>query len=164
MEIVKICSDEQLICAVKLAEEIWNQHFISILTKVQIDYMLGKYQSYAAMKAQIENEKYEYYLIKGDDGVFQGYFAAVPKEDMLFLSKLYIRQASRGKGYARKAVEFIKKYAQRLALSGIFLTVNRNNTNTVDIYKKMGFKIVSEADTDIGNGFFMNDYIMRTEI
>lgn len=164
MEIVKVSSDEQFLLTAKLAEEIWNQHFISIIPKAQIDYMLEKYQSYSAMKSQTESEKYGYYLIRDADGVFQGYFAVAPKDGQLFLSKIYIRKACRGKGYARKSIEFMKELAAGLSLSGIFLTVNRNNTDTVGAYKKMDFKIIKEVDTDIGNGFFMNDYIMRLEI
>ncbi len=164
MEIVKVSSDEQLLLTSKLAEEIWNQHFISIITQEQIDYMLAKYQSYSAMKTQIENEKYSYYLIKDAEENFQGYFAIAPKDGHLFLSKIYIRKFSRGRGYARKAIEFMKEIAKANSLKGIFLTVNRHNTDTINAYKKMDFKIIKEVNADIGNGFFMNDYIMKLEI
>jgi diamine N-acetyltransferase len=40
------------------------------------------------------------------------------------------------------------------------LQVNRHN-DAKNFYTKQGFVIIKEADTDIGNGFFMNDYIME---
>lgn len=43
-----------------LAEEIWNQHFVDIIGKAQVDYMVEKFQSYPALKKQIEQEGYEY--------------------------------------------------------------------------------------------------------
>ena len=46
-----------------LAEEIWNQHFVDIIGKAQVDYMVEKFQSYPALKKQIEQEGYEYYRI-----------------------------------------------------------------------------------------------------
>lgn len=164
MEIVKVSSDEEFLLVSKLAEEIWKEHFISIIIQEQIDYMLGKYQSYSTIKNQIENENYNYYLIKDLEEGEQGYFAIAPKDGQLFLSKIYIRKSSRGRGYARKAIEFIKEFAKDHSFNGIFLTVNRHNTDTINIYKKMGFKIIKETDSDIGNGFFMNDYIMKLEI
>jgi hypothetical protein len=40
------------------------------------------------------------------------------------------------------------------------LNVNRHNPATV-FYQKMGFEIVYSEDIDIGQGFWMNDYVMR---
>ena len=31
-------------------------------------------------------------------------------------------------------------------------------------YKKFGFEIIDEQDFDIGNGYYMNDFIMRFKI
>jgi ribosomal protein S18 acetylase RimI-like enzyme len=39
------------------------------------------------------------------------------------------------------------------------LNVNRNN-KALGFYQKFGFVILREEDIDIGNGYFMNDYIM----
>jgi RimJ/RimL family protein N-acetyltransferase len=164
MEILKVENDGRIKFTAGLAGEIWRQHFSGIISDSQIEYMLDKFQSYQAMKRQIADENYNYFLIKDENGVFQGYFAIAPRKDTLFLSKIYIRKESRGKGFARKAVEFMKSFAKNMNISNITLTVNRNNLNTVITYKKMAFKITGEADTDIGCGFFMNDYIMKLEV
>lgn len=164
MEIEKVIADEQVKFTAELANEIWHQHFSGIISDCQIDYMLEKFQSYDAMKRQICEDGYQYFLMKDDNGGFFGYFAVAPKDNDLFLSKIYIKKESRGNGYARKAVEFIKNLVREMSLNGIFLTVNRGNADTVKIYKKMDFQIIDKVDTDIGNGFFMNDYIMRLEV
>jgi ribosomal protein S18 acetylase RimI-like enzyme len=45
-------------------------------------------------------------------------------------------------------------------LTYLELNVNRQNT-AIGFYKKLGFKIIAEEDIPIGNGFFMNDYVMQ---
>jgi len=42
----------------------------------------------------------------------------------------------------------------------IELTVNRQNFKAINFYFKKGFVIKEIADFDIGNGYFMNDFIM----
>jgi ribosomal protein S18 acetylase RimI-like enzyme len=44
-------------------------------------------------------------------------------------------------------------------LAQIRLTVNRGNTS-VKVYQSFGFEIEEEVDFDIGNGYFMNDFVM----
>jgi hypothetical protein len=43
------------------------------------------------------------------------------------------------------------------------LDVNRRN-RARSFYEKQGFKVKAEKDTDIGNGFWMRDYVMAREI
>ena len=34
----------------------------------------------------------------------------------------------------------------------------------INFYKKNGFQIIREEDVDIGNGYYMNDYVMSKSI
>lgn len=43
------------------------------------------------------------------------------------------------------------------------LNVNRNN-KALHFYEHMGMKKLREGDFPIGNGYYMNDYIMGKEI
>jgi ribosomal protein S18 acetylase RimI-like enzyme len=45
----------------------------------------------------------------------------------------------------------------------LLLNVNRSN-KALDFYEKAGFTIKETVDIEIGNGFFMNDYIMEKAI
>ncbi len=78
----------------------------------------------------------------------------------MYLSKFYLYKDERHKGHASKMLEFVKKEAGKEGLEGIFLNVNRFNS-AVESYLNMGFEIVREEKNDIGNGFFMDDYVMR---
>ena len=124
--------------------------------------MVEKYQSVPAVSAQLQHG-YTYYFIC-EEGMPAGYIGIVQEEDRLFLSKLYIDQAFRGRGLARKALGFLRMFCKERGLAGIYLTVNRNNTGSVAAYEKMGFQKVREQVAEIGGGYVMDDYIMELPV
>lgn len=46
----------------------------------------------------------------------------------------------------------------------MYLTVNKHNTHSIEVYKHMGFQIIDAQAADIGAGFVMDDYIMQWTI
>ena len=159
MKLVKIETKEDVKQLSVLAANIWNEYWTCILSSVQIDYMVEKFQSFEAMQKQIENEKYSYFFIVLDENIL-GYCGISEKEDYLFLSKFYLKKEYRHLGYGAIAFGEICKISKELNYQTIRLTVNKNNTNTINAYLKYGFKIVDAVVTDIGSGFVMDDYIM----
>ena len=157
---VTTTADVDRMCA--LAKEIWHEHFTPIIGHDQVVYMLEKFQSPAAVNGQIK-EGYEYYLTMVDDQLV-GYIGIHREPSALFLSKLYLEKSARGKGYARCGMNFLEKICRENHLEKIWLTVNKYNKNTIAAYQKMGLSIVREQKADIGNGFFMDDYIMEKKI
>lgn len=145
-----------------LSTIIWKEHYTDIIGYRQVDYMLKKYQTAEAIKDQIE-EGALYYLIT-HQGNPVGYLSYYKKIDTLFLSKIYILKASRGKGIGKKAMHFLETTAEHLGYPSISLTVNKNNKTTIKIYEKIGFKRVRDIVIDIGNDFVMDDYIMEKEL
>jgi RimJ/RimL family protein N-acetyltransferase len=61
-------------------------------------------------------------------------------------------------------LKFIRKRATELGVKTIALTVNKNNTDSIKAYEKMGFKNVGSVITDIGSGFVMDDFMMSYEL
>ena len=163
MNFIDISSEERIKILEKLASEIWNEYWTIILSQSQIDYMLDKFQSYNAIKNQIENERYIYNILEYNEK-FLGYFGVSIKEEYLFLSKLYIKKDFRGLGYGKIAFNKIKQIALKNNKKSIRLTVNKNNLNTIKAYEKWGFKTIDAVVTDIGCGFVMDDYIMEFEL
>lgn len=143
-----------------LADEIWHQHFITILSADQIDYMVDKFQSYEAMTNQMLNQGYEYYFIVVD-GETVGYTGIKNDVDKLFLSKLYVKKDFRGKRYASEVFEQLKAVCRLRRLKSIWLTVNRFNDSTIAVYEKKGFQTIRTQVTDIGEGYVMDDYVME---
>lgn len=164
IKIVKV-SDKNLIPVVEnLAHSIWREYFPPIIGSPQVEYMLEKFQSKQALLNQIEKDGFIYYLLEDKNGNRAGYFAIVPQQEELFLSKLYVTAENRRKGYARCALKFIEALARDTGLSKITLTVNKNNTDAINAYKKLGFVITDSFVTDIGDGFVMDDYKMEKVI
>ena len=163
MNFINIENEEEIKNLANLASEIWHEYWTVILSIEQIDYMLEKFQSNEAIKNQIKGEQYVYNMLENNGNIL-GYFGVTPKEDYLFLSKLYIKKEFRKSGCGRLAFTKIKQLAQQFNKKSIKLTVNKNNTNTIKAYEKWGFTTIDSVVTDIGNGFVMDDYIMEFKL
>lgn len=146
-----------------VAQDIWNEYFPSLISQDQIDYMLDKFLSQRALMDQLF-EGYEFYFAVDDEGNVLGFFVIHPEEDRLFLSKIYLFDQARGKGYASDMFDFIEERAKELGLTKIYLTVNKNNHTPIKVYQHRGYETIDSVVTDIGEGFVMDDYIMEKVI
>jgi GNAT superfamily N-acetyltransferase len=161
LPIERVRSVETIDTVAALAREIWNQHFPPIIGQPQVDYMLATFQSSMAITEQIRERGYEYYLVF-DDGEHVGYFAIVPDEatQSMLLSKLYLRQANRGRGLGRTIVDWIEQECVVRGFRKLWLTVNKENAVSIAFYERIGFTTEEAMVTDIGEGFVMDDYRM----
>jgi GNAT superfamily N-acetyltransferase len=149
-----------------LAEEIWREHFTPIIGADQVAYMLEKFQSARQLFLDIRENDYTYFTAVDtkSDGLI-GYCGVAPKEGYLLLSKLYVRQDFRGNGLARGFLnEAIALCQSEYGLLKIRLTVNKNNHSPIAVYQKWGFQTVESVKTDIGGGYFMDDYVMELSV
>ncbi len=146
----------------RLAAVIWHEHYIPIIGKLQVDYMLDKYQSATAIEKQVAMG-YEYYIMTFEKTPV-GYISIKKEAESLFLSKIYVLSSYRGKKIGKTAMNFIEKKAKDYQLKNIRLTVNIHNTNSIKAYETLGFVNIGALVTDIGNGFVMDDYQMLKPI
>lgn len=157
-------TDEAGIAAVEaLAGEIWREYYTPIIGAAQVEYMLARFQSRAAIGEQIK-EGYLYFLAKDESGREAGYLAAVPRGDELFLSKIYVTKENRRKGYGRQMVNLAENIAKGKNLGRMTLTVNKSNFNSLIAYLKMGFTITGPVTAHIGGGFVMDDYALEKKV
>ena len=149
-----------------LAEEIWREHYTPIIGEAQVDYMLKKFQSEEQICRDMKENDYVYFIaghIKSGEPV--GYCAVQPKEGYLLLSKIYVRKDYRGRGVARSFLdEALALCRFEYGFDKIRLTVNKYNDNSIAAYRKMGFETIDSVKTDIGGGFFMDDFVMELQI
>jgi GNAT superfamily N-acetyltransferase len=145
----------------EMATAILRDYYDPIIGKEQNDYMLEMFQSEDAIREQLDHG-YRYYFVRDEDGKDLGFVAFYLRENALYLSKFYLYKDQRGKGYARTILEFLKTQAKELDRNRIELNVNRNN-DTRFIYEKLGFTVAWEEKNDIGNGFYMDDYVYALE-
>lgn len=157
MELERVESPERIAAVAALAREIWTQHYVPIIGAAQVGYMLEKFQSAEAIARQIAAEGYEYHLAPE-----AGYVALVPDlvNKSVLLSKIYVRSSLRGMGLGRTLLAFAEKRCRELGCGELWLTVNRNNADSIAFYERMGFRKTNERVTDIGAGFAMDDWRM----
>jgi N-acetylglutamate synthase-like GNAT family acetyltransferase len=161
VEISQVLSNEDIEDVASLAREIWSQHFTSIIGESQVEYMLTNFQSSAAIKTQI-NHGSEYYLVK-KEREYVGYLGLNPDFDQnkMMLSKIYVEYSFREKGVGQSILDFVEKECVLRGFSSVWLTVNKFNDDTVAWYNRRGFLVIDKVKKDIGNGFFMGDYLME---
>jgi ribosomal protein S18 acetylase RimI-like enzyme len=158
-----VITKQQITTVERLAREIWTEHYVPIIGKEQVDYMLKTIQSAEAIARRISEEKYHYFLIHLEKTPV-GYLAVQPRKDDLLLSKIDLARERRGCGIGRKSVEFTEELARELEKPVVTLTVNRHNSGAIAAYSRQGFRIVNRTVADIGGGFVMDDYIMQKEV
>jgi ribosomal protein S18 acetylase RimI-like enzyme len=159
---IEVSTENQIETVESLAREIWTEHYVPIIGKGQVDYMLDRFQSGKAISEQIKAGLL-YFLIE-EDSEFIGYIAVQPTGDELFLSKIYVKSSRRCKGYGKKAIQFVERLAKEKGSRKIVLTVNKNNINAIRTYEKVGFKNLGPVLQEIGNGFVMDDYKMEKTV
>lgn len=150
-----------------LAEVTFRHTYKKILSPEQMEYMMDWMYSAKSLNEQM-CEKGHRFLILTDDNEEEVGYASFNKEgdqgsrQLFHLQKIYILPKMHGKGYGALLFHAIEKEMLRLAYpsSVIFeLNVNRNNS-AVSFYEHLGMHKDREGDFHIGNGFYMNDYIM----
>ena len=100
-------------------------------------------------------------LIVGN-GKPYGYLSyALAEDNSVKLSKIYIAKEFRRTSIAADSLSRVKQYAARKGKDYVFLTVNKNNKIAIRAYEKNGFAITDSVVTAIGQGFVMDDYIMK---
>lgn len=149
----------------RMAQSVFPATYRDILSEEQLDYMMDWMYSLRNLRKQMEEEGHIYYIAyKGDEAA--GYVSIQPEGEHLFhLQKIYVLPHYQGFHLGRilfeQAIRAIKEIHPEPC--EMHLNVNRNN-KALQFYEHMGMKKVAEGDFHIGNGYYMNDYIMGLSI
>lgn len=152
-----------------IAEKTWPVAYGHMLSKAQLDYMLEMMYSEESLRKQHFSLHHKFLLSEDTSGNAQGFASFSIKNDenesinKFHLHKLYVLPDTQCKGLGSALLNAVENEIRSNKKTVLELNVNRNNT-AKEFYKKKGFVIVREEDIDIGNGFFMNDYVMAKEI
>ncbi len=149
---------EELIEVHKLAYEIWPDFFRSILSQNQIEYMLQWMYGLEPLENQFDQGDAFYLLEQQNIKIGYVHLHEISKTK-LKLQKIYLRKELHGKGIGKYMMDQILHIARELKYESIELQVNRENS-AVDFYKDFGFIVEYSKDFEIGEGFYMNDFVM----
>ena len=148
-----------------MAQVAFPDTYKEILSPEQIDYMMEWMYSEESLRRQMMEEGHSYYLAYRE-GRAVAYLSIQPEGEHVFhLQKLYVlpdyQGMHLGKQLFNQAIKAIKELHP--APCQMRLNVNRNN-KALAFYEKMGMTKVDEGDFPIGNGYYMNDYIMGLDV
>ena len=147
----------------ELTFRVWPQTYTSILTQEQIDYMLEMMYSESSLQKQITKDGCQFIIVydEGNPVGFASYSEEEPKRWKL--NKIYILQNQQGRGTGKYVINYIIEEIIKHNANSLFLQVNQHN-KAKSFYERLGFNQVDFVNLDIGNGFFMNDYIMEKKL
>jgi GNAT superfamily N-acetyltransferase len=169
-------SDRALIRSI--SERTWPSTYGHIISKEQIDFMLDWMYSDDSLANQMKTSCAFYIAsIKKENEQWDavGFCSVSPEDekdaiDQLNeradgtkahkLNKLYVLPAAQGTGAGKALLHRAIEVAKAAGAGSLFLQVNKHN-NAYTFYLKHGFVKEAEFKFDIGNGFFMDDYVMR---
>lgn len=143
--------------------QVWPQTYGNILSQAQINYMLEMMYSTASLSRQMEEEGCVFILIFEESKPlgFASFSEMEPHE--FKLHKIYILPSIQGKGAGKALLEKVISEIKKMGGKSLSLNVNRFN-KAKSFYEHLNFKVVEEVDVHIGNGYYMNDYIMTFQI
>ncbi len=143
----------------KLAEKIWKTTYPTIISLKQIDFMLSEMYSEEKILENL-NQKHNWFSIIYNEKMI-GFTHFYEKDNLIFLSKLYILESFQNLGIGKDVFSFIIEKTKTLGLSKIQLRVNKKNLKAINAYQKYGFIIVSEDVLHLSDNFVMDDFIME---
>ena len=149
----------------KLAFRIWPKTYGHILSEEQLNYMFDMMYHPDNLLKQMTEQGHQYFIVSVNQ-VDSGYLSIEQTDkDSYIFQKIYALPESQGTGLGRYIIEQGVAYLKSVHPSPfrISLYVNRDNP-AVGFYKHLGFFELDTRDHHIGNGYYMNDYIMALDI
>jgi ribosomal protein S18 acetylase RimI-like enzyme len=147
-----------------LAHAIWPETYGSIMSDDQLKYMLKQMYSEESLKKQIEEKQHQFLLaLMNAETVGFASYSHDDKAGLFKIHKLYVHPMLHGHGFGKKLLDRIIKDVKAKGANRLQLNVNRNN-RAINFYEKYGFRKAGEEDIAIGEGYFMNDFVMEMDI
>ena len=145
----------------------WPATYYDILSSGQLAYMLSRMYSHATLARQLQTGEQQFLLAiqNGSPIGFAGFGPLDTNGSAITykLHKLYVLPTIQKSGAGKRLLQEVEKLSKNCGASALLLNVNQSN-NAYSFYTHMGFTIRNQVDLDIGNGFFMVDYVMEKRL
>ena len=187
-------SGEDIMCIHDMAQVVFRHTYREILSPEQMEYMMDWMYSPANLQKQLDEGHVYYIAYRDGKpcGYVSVQPEGIADDGRLLfhLQKIYVLPSEQGHGLGRalfeRAVAHVREavlareaaHVQEVAggcteecvegcVEGcgarIELNVNRSNPS-IGFYHHLGLRILRQGDFHIGNGYYMNDYIMGLEV
>jgi diamine N-acetyltransferase len=149
-------------CIRNLALEIWPKTYAETFSPQQVIYMLNKWFSEASLQKQMASGHLYMMINSGFQTIgFASYSEVAPS--VFKLHKIYILPAYQGLGAGKFTMEKIIAELTAMKASALTLNVNQHSTAKA-FYEQLGFTIAKTQFSEVGNGYFINDYVMELKL
>ena len=145
-----------------IAHETWPIAYGQILSKTQLEYMLGAFYNDVALKESVTQKGHQFILANEGNQIlgFASFEWNYDHQKKTKIHKIYILPAAQGKGVGKTLIDYIASEAQKQDFLTLCLNVNRFN-KAITFYEKLGFSIVDEVTIELEYGYLMEDYVME---
>ena len=149
-----------------LAQLAFRATYRDILSPQQLEYMMEMMYSAESLRRQMTEEHNTFFIEEG-----KGYVSFRPDGNVgpvavYHLEKLYVLPEWQKTGLGRRLFNHIVEEVRRAAdgkPARLELNVNRRNP-ALEFYEHIGMRRDRQGDFPIGNGYYMNDYIMALDL
>lgn len=143
----------------RMAHVIWHQVFAPLITRDQIDLMLGR--MYAPGTIRDEMAAGVVWQVLEEDGAPLGYVSySMIEPSICKLHKLYVLPAHHGRGLGKRCLAEAAGFARASGAATLVLNVNRRNFKAQRAYRAFGFRVAESVDWEFAPGFILDDYKM----
>jgi diamine N-acetyltransferase len=159
---IKKASKADIATIQQLVEDIWPEAYGTIISAEQIVYMLKLFYDDDALAAQMDNGHQFIFAVENETVLGFASFSVKSNDDpnTFRLHKLYVLPLQQTKGVGSFLLDFIYSEMKKYSATSLELNVNKYNS-AKEFYLKKGFAILREEVIDIGEGYLMDDYVMR---
>jgi diamine N-acetyltransferase len=160
---VREVDEEDLWEVRELASRIFPVTYQDIVESRQIDYMMDLIYSPEALVEQLDSGQNFLIIQYESSAVGFASYTRLTDDGIFKLNKIYLDNSLQGKGLGKYLLNDVISRVKTEGGTALRLNVNRHN-KARGFYANMGFSILYEELIDIGNGYFMDDYVMELNL
>lgn len=151
-----------------MAQVVFRDTYRTILSPQQLDYMLDWMYSPRNLEDQIICQGHNYFIAwQGETPAgyvsFNEDKSAQDGRRVFHLQKIYVMPAYQGQGLGSALFDHALACIRGIGGQRVELNVNRENP-ALQFYLHKGMKKARQGDFPIGQGYYMNDYIMSLDL
>lgn len=160
LKFIELKTPESLQVIRDIAASIWPETFREILSPEQITYMMEMMYAPAVMEKELA-DGYHFEIVCTDDlpAGYMVYSSYAPETAKLH--KLYLLSRYHGRGIGSAMLDHVANQTRKLGFKNLILNVNKHNVKAINAYERNNFTTIEAVKIDIGNGFFMDDFVMK---
>lgn len=166
IRIRKVRSAASLRIVESLAWRIFPQTYAEMIPAGQIPYMMHMMYDYDVVRKEFSEGVSFSIIYNGAEPI--GYISwhplACEGKKAIKLEKLYLDFAYHGRGIGQRGLRYVIRAAARAGAAFVLLNVNKENLRAQKAYENAGFYRWRSVKNPIGDGYYMDDYVMRFDL